>query len=103
MSPQEQLTTLSRSGEDALRGAAHSALSGPEGQYLVLVNAHGQHSLWPIMVDVPDGWEIAYSTAGRTECLDYVESHWAEMRPKCLAERLFREGSSRSGGPWPSH
>lgn len=60
----------------------------PEGEYTVLVNAEGQHSLWPAFVDVPAGWTVAYATTGRQECLDYVESHWTDMRPKSLVERL---------------
>jgi MbtH protein len=65
-----------------------SSLSGgPEAKYLVLVNGQGQHSLWPIFVDVPAGWTVVHHTAGRQECLDYVESNWTGMRPKSLAKQ----------------
>jgi len=56
----------------------------PDGTYLVLVNDEGQHSLWPEFADVPDGWSVALSAAGRQECLDYIEANWTDMRPKSL-------------------
>ncbi len=27
-----------------------------EGEFLVLVNDEGQHSLWPVQFDIPEGW-----------------------------------------------
>ncbi|WP_328912281.1 MULTISPECIES: MbtH family protein [unclassified Streptomyces] len=58
----------------------------PEGVYLVLVNDEGQHSLWPDFVDTPAGWTAVHGPAGRQECLEYVETHWTDMRPKSLIE-----------------
>ncbi|UQA94004.1 MbtH family protein [Streptomyces halobius] len=52
--------------------------------YLVLVNAEGQHSLWPATNDVPAGWTVALDAAPRDECLAYVEAHWTDLRPKSL-------------------
>lgn len=60
----------------------------PDAQYLVLVNDEGQHSLWPVFVDVPDGWETTFGQAGRQECLDYIEENWTDMRPKSLIEAM---------------
>jgi MbtH protein len=54
------------------------------GTYLVLVNDEGQHSLWPVSVKIPDGWSAAHGPADRQACLDYVETHWTDMRPKSL-------------------
>ncbi|MEO3814840.1 MbtH family protein [Sphaerisporangium sp. B11E5] len=56
--------------------------------YLVLVNAEGQHSLWPSFVDVPAGWSVAFGEADRAACLQYVERSWTDMRPKSLAEAM---------------
>ncbi|MFI9332247.1 MbtH family protein [Kitasatospora sp. NPDC052868] len=56
----------------------------PDGSYLVLVNAEGQHSLWPAFAEVPDGWNKAFGEAARQECLDYIEESWTDMRPKSL-------------------
>ncbi len=52
-------------------------------EYLVLVNAEGQHSLWPASDDVPQGWTAAHR-GERGGCLEYVERHWCDMRPASL-------------------
>ncbi|RLK24891.1 MbtH protein [Micromonospora sp. M71_S20] len=56
------------------------------GTFVVLVNAEGQHSLWPVFAAVPDGWQTAFGPAGRAECLAYVEASWTDIRPKSLLE-----------------
>ncbi|PWK61798.1 MbtH protein [Streptomyces sp. CG 926] len=60
----------------------------PDAQYQVLVNEEGQHSLWPVFVDVPDGWTSVYGVAGREDCLAYIEKSWTDMRPKSLIEAM---------------
>jgi MbtH protein len=60
----------------------------PDAQYLVLVNDEGQHSLWPVFAPVPAGWDTAHGPAGRTDCLDHVNEHWTDMRPRTLAAQL---------------
>lgn len=54
------------------------------GTFLVLVNEENQHSLWPSFADVPEGWTLVHGPDGRTECLDYVEARWTDMRPASL-------------------
>lgn len=58
----------------------------PEGNYFVLVNADGQHSLWPAFADVPAGWDVALRDVNRDTALDYVADNWTDMRPKSLVE-----------------
>ncbi|MPY57820.1 MbtH family protein [Streptomyces spongiae] len=60
----------------------------PEGVYSVLVNDEDQHSLWPDFVDVPAGWRVVHGPASRQSCLEYVEAHWTDMRPRSLAESM---------------
>lgn len=55
-----------------------------DGQFLVLRNDEGQHSLWPQHLDVPDGWQVALEASQRTACAAYIESHWQDMRPRSL-------------------
>jgi MbtH protein len=57
--------------------------------YLVLVNDEGQYSLWPAGTAVPDGWVTAHDADSRSNCLQYVEEQWTDMRPNSLvrAER----------------
>jgi MbtH protein len=54
--------------------------------YRVLVNDEGQHSLWPEFVDVPNGWRVVLSGKSRKDCIDYVDSHWTDMRPRSLVQ-----------------
>jgi MbtH protein len=63
----------------------------PDANYLVLVNDEGQHSLWPIFVDVPKGWNTVFGEAGRQECLDYIETNWTDLRPKSLIEAMEKD------------
>lgn len=59
-----------------------------EGVYSVLVNDENQHSLWPDFVDVPAGWRAVHGPASRQACLDYIETHWTDMRPRSLAQTM---------------
>ncbi|MEV4097971.1 MbtH family protein [Streptosporangium saharense] len=55
-----------------------------DGRYLVLVNAEGQHSLWPFSLEIPGGWDVVYGESGRRDCLEFVETNWTDMRPHGL-------------------
>ncbi len=57
-----------------------------DGIFLVLANDEDQYSLWPAFADVPAGWRVACGEASRAVCLDYVEQHWTDVRPKSLRE-----------------
>jgi MbtH protein len=59
-----------------------------DGTYFILVNDEGQHSLWPDFVEVPQGWSTAHGPDTRAACLDYVEKHWTDMRPRSLAAEM---------------
>ncbi|MFJ3882554.1 MbtH family protein [Streptomyces sp. NPDC090077] len=56
-----------------------------DGRFLVLVNDEGQHSLWPSFAEVPGGWTEAFAENTRDACLDFIESHWTDLRPRSLA------------------
>lgn len=62
-----------------------------DGRFFVLVNDEGQHSLWPSFADVPPGWEVVHGEDTRAACLEYVEEHWTDMRPKSLIAELAAE------------
>jgi uncharacterized protein YbdZ (MbtH family) len=57
-----------------------------EGTFLVLVNEEEQHSLWPVFAHVPDGWTPVHGPSSRDEALDYVNTHWTDLRPRSLRE-----------------
>lgn len=54
------------------------------GSYRVLVNAEGQHSLWPDPVAVPAGWRTAHGPDGRAACLGFISTNWTDLRPASL-------------------
>lgn len=59
-----------------------------DASYVVLVNDEGQHSLWPVSIDVPNGWRVIFGEAIRQECVDFIEEFWDDMRPKSLIEAM---------------
>ncbi|MEG8279672.1 MbtH family protein [Streptomyces sp. AHA2] len=58
------------------------------GRFLVVVNDEEQHSLWPAFAEVPAGWRVVFGEAARSECLEYVEQNWTDLRPKSLREAM---------------
>jgi MbtH protein len=65
-----------------------------DGTFYVLINGEEQYSLWPTFAQVPDGWRVVHGddgTTGRQECLDYVDEHWTDMRPKSLRDAMQRD------------
>ena len=54
----------------------------PEGTFCVLVNDEEQHSLWPSALAVPAGWTVVHGPDTRQACLDHVETHWTDLRPR---------------------
>ncbi|MDX3129591.1 MbtH family protein [Streptomyces europaeiscabiei] len=59
-----------------------------EGRFLVLVNEEGQHSLWPSFAEVPGGWTTVLQENSRDVCLNYIETHWTDLRPRSLARSM---------------
>jgi MbtH protein len=64
-----------------------------DGEFLVLVNAENQHSLWPSFAEVPAGWRTVHGPASRQSSLDYVEENWTDMRPKSLIDAMDGPGT----------
>jgi MbtH protein len=56
------------------------------GEFCVLVNHEEQHSLWPVQCAIPSGWTTVFGSDKRTACMEYIETHWTDMRPKSLRE-----------------
>jgi MbtH protein len=56
-------------------------------RYEVVRNDEDQYSLWPAGRTVPAGWMPVGVTGIKSECLDYIERVWTDMRPKSLRER----------------
>lgn len=58
----------------------------PDADYTVLRNQQRQHSLWPAVIAVPEGWTVVHGPASRAACLAYVRGHWVDLRPSDVAE-----------------
>jgi MbtH protein len=65
------------------------------GTYKVLTKDEGQHSLWPDFIDIPAGWTSVHGPVSRQACLDYVNQHWTDMRPKSLMDSMNAFANSK--------
>jgi MbtH protein len=68
------------------------------GRFKVVMNTERQYALWPSFADVPAGWTIQLDDSDRAACLDYVNVHWTDMRPRSLAEAMDGAGPDRPDG-----
>ncbi|AOJ72544.1 MULTISPECIES: MbtH family protein [Burkholderia] len=57
-------------------------LDDPDGTFVVLSNAEGQHSLWPASIAPPAGWSVVFGQAARQPCVDYLDAHWTDLTPR---------------------
>jgi MbtH protein len=69
------------------------------GVYHVLVNDEGQHSLWPSFIAVPAGWTIVHDSDSRAACLEYINTHWTDMRPNSLIRAMAESSASEQQEP----
>jgi MbtH protein len=69
-----------------------------DANYFVLINEEGQHSLWPVFADVPDGWEVIFGEDKRQACLDFIEKNWTDMRPISLIRQMEADASAGHNG-----
>ena len=56
----------------------------PEPLFKVVVNAEGQHSIWPADREAPAGWSEAGCSGRKDDCLSFVDAQWKDMRPASL-------------------
>ena len=59
-----------------------------DGEYLVLVNDEGQHSLWPAFREIPAGWKRPAREAN-------AKNAWTGLKrtgPTCAQEPCRRDG-----------
>ena len=64
--------------------------------YLVLINDEAQYSLWPSFIEMPRGWRVIHPQDSRQACLDYVNQHWTDMRPKSLVDVMAADAEKLS-------
>jgi len=59
-------------------------MSDDHGQFEVVINDQGQYSLWPAGKAMAIGWKAVGQCGERQACLDYINQHWTDMRPRSL-------------------
>jgi amino acid adenylation domain-containing protein len=52
-----------------------------ENEFVVVVNRHGQHALWPADLDRPAGWRGLSAAMSRRACLDAIAGAWRDIAP----------------------
>lgn len=62
--------------------------------FFVMINDEGQYSIWPAFADIPKGWNVVLGPEKRRACLDHVEQHWTDMRPKTLVKLMEKDDSA---------
>ncbi|MFJ2060672.1 MbtH family protein [Streptomyces sp. NPDC087908] len=56
--------------------------------FAVVVNSEEQYSLWPVALEVPDGWCPAGFEGAEQDCLDWISEAWVDMRPASVRAAL---------------
>ncbi|APU15015.1 MbtH family protein [Actinoalloteichus sp. GBA129-24] len=57
-------------------------------EFDVVINDEEQYSIWPADRDVPAGWHTVGTRGPKQQCLDWIDEHWTDMRPRSLREAL---------------
>ena len=50
----------------------------------VVVNAEGQHSIWPVGKTLPAGWSLTGFRASKPACLAHIGETWPDIRPRSV-------------------
>ena len=56
--------------------------------YMVVVNHEEQYSIWAADREPPKGWRIVGKRGKKSECLQYIEETWTDMRPLSLRKAM---------------
>jgi len=59
--------------------------------FVVVVNHEEQYSIWPEYRELPAGWSAVGQRGSRSECLEYIERVWTDMRPLSLRHHMDAE------------
>nr|QPB41095.1 MbtH family NRPS accessory protein [Chitinimonas sp.] len=54
----------------------------------VVINAELQYSIWQVGKAIPDGWSAVGMQGAKQACLEYIDAHWTDMRPRSLREQM---------------
>lgn len=79
---------IDRVESDSTKGKAIEPAAEQKDRYMVVVNDEEQYSIWPAHKPIPFGWHETGKIAGKSECLQYIESVWTDMRPLSLRKAM---------------
>lgn len=68
-------------------------LDDEDARFVVVVNDELQYSIWPEGRDIPAGWRACGVAGPRSECLEYIEREWTDMRPLSLRIAMDAAGA----------
>jgi MbtH protein len=52
--------------------------------FKALINEDGQYSIWPANKNTPDGWLDQGFEGSKSDCSNFIDQQWLDMRPKLL-------------------
>lgn len=56
--------------------------------YEVVVNHEEQYSIWLKGRDLPAGWQTVGKSGPKSDCLEYIDKVWTDMRPLSLRKHM---------------
>lgn len=68
-------------------------------EFLVVMNADEQYSIWPSYKDVPAGWSAVGVSGRKDVCLKYIDETWTDMRPLSLRRALEERERTQAAQP----
>ncbi|MDT0482742.1 MULTISPECIES: MbtH family protein [Streptomyces] len=71
-------------------------------RHLVVVNEEEQYSIWPEGRTLPAGWRAVQGPAPKEQCLEYIETHWTDMRPLSLRRAMADERRASDAAETPA-
>jgi MbtH protein len=62
-------------------------------QFVIVINAEEQYSIWPEHKVIPAGWRHVGEAAGKEACLETIKTLWTDMRPLSLRQHMEAQQS----------
>jgi MbtH protein len=56
--------------------------------YKVVINDEEQYSIWFADRDQPAGWRPVGHEGSKSQCLEYINEVWTDMRPRSLRQQM---------------